>query len=215
MESQAQKTQDEASEALPKNNGSESELPLLCLNSKQLTETKEESQDPKDIHLEPNLVETKHDISQNVEKGNNEISIGSTDETTDATLQSNFLANASGENLEDRTKLGSVAADSISLDTYAKPYESKTALKDIEQSEFNNALEEMKVKFQKGNFNELEIKIDGKITRICEGNILKENQSDFHRNPRGVEVGVQTPGADDKLERGEKSAMSSVHAEYR
>ena len=73
----------------------------------------------------------------------------------------------------------------------------------------------MKTKFQKGNFNELEIKIDGKITRICEGNILKVNQSDFHRNTRELEVDVQTPGTDDKVERGEKSAMTSVHAEYR
>ena len=68
MESQAQKTKYEASEALPKGNDSESELPLLCLNSKQSTETKEESQDPKPIHLEPNVVETKHDIPQNIEE---------------------------------------------------------------------------------------------------------------------------------------------------
>ena len=68
MELQAQKTQDEASKALLKANDSDLELPLLRLNSKKIKETKEEPQDPTPIDLEPNVVETKYDIPQNVEE---------------------------------------------------------------------------------------------------------------------------------------------------
>ena len=68
MELQAQKAQDEASKALLKANDSDLELPLLRLNSKKIKETKEEPQDPTPIDLEPNVVETKYDIPQNVEE---------------------------------------------------------------------------------------------------------------------------------------------------
>ena len=68
MELQAQKTQDEASKALLKDNDSDLELPLLRLNSKKIKETKEEPQDPTPIDLEPNIIETKYDIPQNVEE---------------------------------------------------------------------------------------------------------------------------------------------------
>ena len=68
MELQAQKSQDEASKALLKANGSDLELPLFHLNSKKIKETKEEPQYLTPIDLEPNVVETKYDIPQNVEE---------------------------------------------------------------------------------------------------------------------------------------------------
>ena len=68
MELQAQRTQDEASVTLLEANDSDLELPPLFLNSKQIPETKEESQDPKSIELEPTAVEAKHDMPRNVEE---------------------------------------------------------------------------------------------------------------------------------------------------